>query len=228
MPGMAKRTITDEHREEARKLRELWAQRLPALKLAGQGTQESFGQAYSIGNQAAVGFFLNGKVALSLKAALAFARGLGVPVSEFSPRLAAMMAGDEATTKVVHVTHDEAAILAALRALPIDAKGKVAAFVAGLGAATPQAQVPVPALTNLSRVEPADGSPRAEVDPRKLEDVLGGLFELTGQPRKQARAAGRKLTLEMTAPRPPSSEPSPPGQPVHQPSATPRPSETSE
>jgi hypothetical protein len=61
-------------------------------KANGVATQAAFGEAYDIGNQAAVGFFLNGQTALSLKAARGFALGLGVQIDAFSPRLAEMAA----------------------------------------------------------------------------------------------------------------------------------------
>lgn len=83
--------ITAEHIAEARRLRDLWNRTKAARAAAGVGTQESFGQAFDIGNQAAVGFFLNGRTALSLKAARGFARGLQCSVDEFSPRLAAQL-----------------------------------------------------------------------------------------------------------------------------------------
>lgn len=77
--------VTPENEEEARKLRQIW----DAAKAFGRvGSQESFGALYGIGNQAAVGFFLNGKTALSMKAAIGFAKGLDCQVAEFSPRLA--------------------------------------------------------------------------------------------------------------------------------------------
>lgn len=82
--------MTLEHLEEARLLREIWAKTKEARKAAGLHSQGAFGQEYQIGNQAAVGFFLNGKTALSLKAARGFAKGLGCNISDFSPRLAAM------------------------------------------------------------------------------------------------------------------------------------------
>jgi len=80
--------VTDEHRREARLLKALWLKKKPELDKLGWGTQEAFGDKFGVGNQAAVGFFLNGHTALSRKAALAFAKGLGCEVSEFSPRLA--------------------------------------------------------------------------------------------------------------------------------------------
>lgn len=83
--------VTAEHTEEARLLRAIWQAKKAELEASGVGTQEAFGDRYGIGNQAAVGFFLNGKTALSAKAAAGFARGLGVPISSFSPRLAAVL-----------------------------------------------------------------------------------------------------------------------------------------
>lgn len=80
--------VTPEHLEEARKLKAIWDRERPRLKAASLGTQEAFGHHYDIGNQSAVGFFLNGQAPLSLKAAVAFARGLGCAVSDFSDRLA--------------------------------------------------------------------------------------------------------------------------------------------
>lgn len=77
-----KATITDENREESRKLRALWDE-------AGHGlTQAEFGERYKIGSQGAVGFFLGGKSAISMKAAVGFSEGLACKISDFSPRLA--------------------------------------------------------------------------------------------------------------------------------------------
>jgi hypothetical protein len=79
---LRKANVTDEHREEARRLRALWDQ------AEHRPSQEKFGELYKIGNQSAVGQFLRGESPLSLKAAMGFAQGLGRKISEFSPRLA--------------------------------------------------------------------------------------------------------------------------------------------
>ncbi len=90
---LRKAKVTDEHREEARRLRELWDTRL-------HETQAIFGERYAIGGQSAVGQFLRGEVPLSLGAARGFAEGLGCQIADFSPRLAkqatslGMIAGD--------------------------------------------------------------------------------------------------------------------------------------
>lgn len=73
--------VTEEHLEEARNLKAIWDEVRPC-------TQAEFGEAYDIGSQSAVGNFLSGRSALSMKAAIGFSRGLGVPISHFSPRLA--------------------------------------------------------------------------------------------------------------------------------------------
>lgn len=78
-----KATITDEHRHEAKRLKAIW-DRTP------HPSQAAFGEKYEIGSQSAVGNFLNGLSALSLKAATGFAKGLGCDIADFSPRLAKM------------------------------------------------------------------------------------------------------------------------------------------
>ncbi|MBQ1761922.1 MAG: hypothetical protein IIZ92_03360 [Aquincola sp.] len=75
------------HLEEAARLRAIWDRTAEERRARNVHSQGAFGEAYNIGNQAAVGFFLNGKTALSLKAALGFAKGLGCKVSDFSDRL---------------------------------------------------------------------------------------------------------------------------------------------
>ena len=84
MATEAKRAkITPENLEEARKLKALWD------NCASHPTQAVFGETYDLGIQANVGHYLNGRSALNLKAANAFARELKCKVSDFSPRLQA-------------------------------------------------------------------------------------------------------------------------------------------
>ena len=71
-------------KEEAKRLKEIW----DGADVSVRGTQADFGDAYSIGNQSAVGQFLRGETPLSLKAAKGFARGLSCKIADFSPRLA--------------------------------------------------------------------------------------------------------------------------------------------
>lgn len=80
--------VTAVNEKESADLRRIWERTKDARRDAGLSSQAAFGERYDIGNQAAVGFFLNGKRALSLKAARGFARGLGCKVADFSPRLA--------------------------------------------------------------------------------------------------------------------------------------------
>ena len=77
-----KAKVTEEHKAEAALLRAIW-------KNTKHVSQTEFGETYGIGNQSAVGQFLRGDAALSLKAARGFALGLGCPISAFSKRLAA-------------------------------------------------------------------------------------------------------------------------------------------
>ena len=81
-----KAKVTEEHHEEARKLKEIWNSR-------ARETQGVFGEIHKIGNQSAVGQFINGKIPLSLNAAQGFAQGLKCSIADFSPRLAATVQG---------------------------------------------------------------------------------------------------------------------------------------
>lgn len=74
--------ITDEHKQEAARLKALWDDGRP------HRTQAIFGEHYGLGNQANVGHYLNGRSPLNPKAATAFAAELGCNVGEFSPRVA--------------------------------------------------------------------------------------------------------------------------------------------
>lgn len=80
MTTVRKARVTEEHREEARRLRAIW-------DATPHDTQAVFGEKYGIGNQSSVGQFLHGTVPLSMKAASGFATGLGCSVADFSPRL---------------------------------------------------------------------------------------------------------------------------------------------
>ena len=67
---------------EAELLKEIWER-----SADGRLPQAEFGETFGIGGQSAVANFLHGRSPLSPKAALGFARGLSVPLKEFSPRL---------------------------------------------------------------------------------------------------------------------------------------------
>ena len=51
----------------------------------------------------------------------------------------------------------------------------------------------------ISRVE--GSTPRVEVNPRELENVIGSLIELAGTPSDEARAKGRRIARDLTAPK---------------------------
>ena len=70
------------YQEEAARLRAIWD------ATPNRPSQAEFGEKFDVGGQSAVNNFLRGASPLSLKAAAGFARGLGVPISQFSTRLA--------------------------------------------------------------------------------------------------------------------------------------------
>ncbi|MDN6885318.1 S24 family peptidase [Variovorax sp. CAN2819] len=76
-----KAQVTEEHRAEARALKAIWDRVKPS-------SQGEFGKEFGIGGQSAVANFLTGQSALSLKAAVGFANGLGCKIRDFSKRLA--------------------------------------------------------------------------------------------------------------------------------------------
>lgn len=126
---LRKAKVTDVHRAEAAKLRELWPKR------PGQETQAVFGETYGVGNQSAVGQFLRGDAPLSLKAARGFAEGLGCEISAFSPRLAASAASIAAVApkpvarsevlSFLNLTEDEARLVGLVRGLKPASRSKV-------------------------------------------------------------------------------------------------------
>lgn len=77
--------LTDVHRAESAKLKELYTNAMHGL------SQAAFGEKYGIGKQGAVWQCLNASgMPISLKAAQGFAKGLNCSIADFSPRLAAM------------------------------------------------------------------------------------------------------------------------------------------
>ena len=67
--------------DDAARLKELFDSK-------AQFSQEEFGRRFEVGTQGMVWQYLNARRALNIKAASAFAKGLGVAVDSFSPRLA--------------------------------------------------------------------------------------------------------------------------------------------
>jgi len=81
-----KAVITAENLAESAKLAALYEQKRALLGFS----QAEFGAENGIGTQGAVSACLNGTMAISLKAAIGFAKGLRCSVADFSPRLAAL------------------------------------------------------------------------------------------------------------------------------------------
>lgn len=70
--------------EDAARLKLLW----DAHRQKTKATQEQFGLDTGIGNQGAIWQYLNARIALNADSATRFARGMGIEVKDFSPRLA--------------------------------------------------------------------------------------------------------------------------------------------
>lgn len=87
--------------EDADRLKALFADR------KGKISQEEFGNRFEIGSQGMVWQYLNARRALNLKAAAGFARGLGVDVAAFSPRLADEMRSISKTLNLTSLKTNE-------------------------------------------------------------------------------------------------------------------------
>jgi SOS-response transcriptional repressor LexA len=93
----AVRPVADALAAEAAALKKAFEERTPAL------SQERFGLEFDIGSQGMVWQYLSGHRPLNLSVALKFARGLGIPVSQFSRRLADELRAAGVTTDAFSV-----------------------------------------------------------------------------------------------------------------------------
>ncbi|WP_011298531.1 LexA family transcriptional regulator [Cupriavidus necator] len=80
-PAAVVGTIEKWQIEDANRLKQLFESKAPY-------GQDEFGRRFEIGTQGMVWQYLNARRALNINAASAFARGLGIAVDDFSPRLA--------------------------------------------------------------------------------------------------------------------------------------------
>jgi phage repressor protein C with HTH and peptisase S24 domain len=96
---------------EAAALRALFNAKQRELGLS----QQAFGETYDIGTQGAVWQYLHGRSTLNLAAALKFARGLNVRVSDFSPRLAAELDAAGFQNDEASIARESGATYAAVR-----------------------------------------------------------------------------------------------------------------
>lgn len=83
----ARRPLTDEEREDARRLHAIWLRRKGELGV----TQEQLAADCGWTTQSALNQYLRGVIPLNLEAALKLARALRVEVSDLSPRLASLL-----------------------------------------------------------------------------------------------------------------------------------------
>ncbi len=91
MAQAKKSKIEPVHIEESEKLKAIFNER-------NKLSQMQFGEEFEIGSQGMVWQYLNARSPLNVEAALKFSRALGCPVSEFSPRLAGVLSGQEEET----------------------------------------------------------------------------------------------------------------------------------
>lgn len=132
MSKKIQRTLTQENLDESRNLRALWDARTNVM------SQTEFGEVFEVGSQAAVGQFLNGKAAISLKAAKGFAKGLGCEISAFSDRLAREAAalgevsGGATQIDLTSLSRDELKLLLLFRSLEAKNQQRLAEFGADL------------------------------------------------------------------------------------------------
>lgn len=128
MSKKIQRTLTQENLDESRNLRALWDARTNLM------SQTEFGEVFEVGSQAAVGQFLNGKAAISLKAAKGFAKGLGCEISAFSDRLAREAAalgevsGGTTQIDLTSLSRDELKMLLLFRSLDARNQQRLAEF----------------------------------------------------------------------------------------------------
>lgn len=100
--------------EDSQRLKALYSQKRAELGLTQEKIASELGEGVT---QGAVSHFMNGRTALSLRAASVFAKALKVPVSEFSPRLARE--------------------LEEMRAVPVDGSPELREVISLQSAATP-------------------------------------------------------------------------------------------
>lgn len=134
--------------EDAQRLRQLFEARAERGSEGKTISQMEFGAKYGIGTQGMVWQYLSARRPLNIKAAVAFARGLGAKVSDFSAILAnqieeaSQMEGDRPVLQVVQdqvaspqlqwVTEQEAKLLANFRACGDSEKAQAMVYVDSL------------------------------------------------------------------------------------------------
>lgn len=85
-----RKKLTDEQRVESENLRRIWDERSDKIGLTQAAASKEFGFA----NQSAVSQYLNARIPLNTETALRFAKLLGVPVKEISPRTGVLVETD--------------------------------------------------------------------------------------------------------------------------------------
>lgn len=86
-----KKALTEEQKADADRLLALWEAWQDARKLRGDSyiSQGKFADTHGLGTQGNLWQYTHGKTPLNIRAAVAFAEGLGCKIEDFSPTLAA-------------------------------------------------------------------------------------------------------------------------------------------
>jgi hypothetical protein len=146
-----KKPLEEWQKEDARNLRRLFDARTETVGEGKQIPQMEFGAKYGIGSQGMVWQYISGRRPLNIKAAVAFAKGLGVELSDFSPTLAAQIddasrvGREQSPPRIVSqqddpqlqwVSSKEAALLTAFRACANPQQQRLLAIATGLAGGT--------------------------------------------------------------------------------------------
>lgn len=128
------KALEDWQMEDARRLKALFDAREPKI------SQAEFGAQYDIGSQGMVWQYVAARRPLNIKAATAFARGLGVNVEEISPKIATEIASAASHTssaasaiepfdaRLVTDDDDLAPVMVAIRMLPDKLRAGITGF----------------------------------------------------------------------------------------------------
>jgi phage repressor protein C with HTH and peptisase S24 domain len=100
MKNSRKVPLADWQVEDSKRLKALYNQKRGELALTQDKIAAELGEGVT---QGAVSHFMNGRTALSLRAAAVFARALQVPISEFSPTLSEQLAALQAQPLIAAV-----------------------------------------------------------------------------------------------------------------------------
>lgn len=178
-------------REDAKRLRDLWEAKRP--KLDGKPmSQEMFAETYLNASQGALFQYVDGRIPLNLDAAIKFAKGLAVTVSEISPTLGESLrqaAGLEPLT-ASGMAEDEKALLQRYRAA--EPRWKFTMMLISWAGTDSQMSVAESANLIMGKIFAKDPSAIKPTSSRRVHKVVGDA------PHVAARKARKKARIKQT------------------------------